>query len=64
MEISDARKVILRAMALDCDLEKLKSEIILRQHSMKIFQEAIEKEKVSIAEYEYMIAVRETRSGS
>ena len=62
-EIPEARKIILRSMAKDCDLSKLKSEIVLRKQNKKLFQTAIEQEDVAIAEYEYMILVQEARVG-
>ena len=62
VEISEERKVILRAMAGDCDLQKLKDEIAVHRGNIGNFRVAIQQEFVTIAEYEYMIAVREARS--
>jgi hypothetical protein len=62
-EIGDARKKVLRAMARDCNLQKLKEEISMRERNKLLFLDAIEKEDVTIAEYEFMIAVREATIG-
>lgn len=64
LEISEARKVILRRMAKDCDLPKLKAEITLREQNKKLFAAAIDKEDVAIEEYRYMILVREAGAES
>jgi hypothetical protein len=51
-------------MALGCDLQKLREEIALRGRNKLLFLEAIEKEDVTIAEYEFMIAAREAQAAA
>ena len=63
MEIPAIRKKELQAMAKDCSVEALKKEIPTHERNIKNFETAIEREQQTIIEYEYMIAVRETREG-
>ena len=63
-EISDARKVQLRRMAMGCDPLKLREEIDLRRRNKVLFLDAIGKEDETIAEYEFMIAVREAQAAA
>lgn len=57
--ISDARKSVLRAIARGCDLQKLKDEIVLRERNKALFRRAIDQEDMTIAEYRFMIEVKE-----
>lgn len=62
--IPDLRKKVLQAMARDCDVGKLQDEIKIHERNISNFQEAIAREEQTIAEYEYMIVVREAADGS
>ena len=60
VDVPEERKKFLRDMASGCDIEALKREIEQHLRNQENFARAIHAEDVVIAEYHYILALRET----